>query len=177
MAKRYGRNQRRRHREQIAALEAAYERETALLRDISAKLTRLRQQIYTWDCDVREMLGGYSALLVDTGRMRTDQPFLRIGITGPAEWPYLGDGKVDPAEATMLVVDLKRLLVEAGVDRQQDLKQVIRMLVERSDGREELHYAYTINGRALMTLGQRDLPIIAKQVAEGLYRAAGGLHG
>lgn len=177
MAKRYGRNQRRRHREMIDGLEAkietmnlAFEKESGLRAELSGKLDALRTLVAQWDADVRQLLGAYSAFRLRPGSIKSNAPFMRVPIEHDGFSLSLGFSDVAVQEAPLSVQALKRLVIVDRTDRQR-LRHLIRLIVERPNGTEEVHFAYEVDGMELMSLGVRDVPLIAKRIAEGLYHS------
>lgn len=184
MAKRYGRNQRRRHRQEIGALgrdlarsKAAHAYQTEQTRQLAADLQLLRDQIKEWDAEICDILGAYSAMRFKTPSMQSSEPIYRLPIQGPVPRGPVG-GSIPTRESLekAMVAHLKllRILAEDDIMR---LRHIVRLVVERPDGREELHFAYAIDGHDLMRRSRREIGFIVKKVAEDLYAAAGGHHG
>lgn len=181
MAKRYGRNQKRRHREEIARqaaridnLEVAYARELGLLEYNRQQFRELRSKVDNWDADVQALLGRYSALRIEPARMKAGKTerISRVPLPLPIRPIYGAWAQAQEQQPLeMYIAELKRLICSSGFD-QERLRQIVRLVVERPDGSEELHFAYAIAGQALMKIGKRDFPYIVKEVAKCLWEAA-----
>lgn len=180
MAKRYGRNQRRRHREEIANLTVDIQRHIQIASNAVNQYDELYRRVRDWDDDIRLLLGGYSAFLFETARVKTDEPVSRVPVGGtfdrPAPLPnaILEDVKYEP----FAVVSLRRLVINFMDDRYR-LKAIVRLTVERTDGRQDVHFAYSIGRHDLIVLGRRDLRVMAERVSKELYDFASsrGLNG
>lgn len=175
MGKRYGRNQKRAHREEIARLadnavrlDRALEMEAGLRSDITARLRALESKVEDWDNDIRELLGRYSAFLVDTARLKASEIMRRIPIEEPARRVI----DRDPGERAAYTHAALRRIVASSAVIEENLRQVVRLIVERPGGAEELHFAYEIDGRVLLTVGTREFPHAARAVAQSLFEAA-----
>jgi hypothetical protein len=135
MANRYGRRQRRKHREQIEALGhdnlnlfAALRREEKLRQHLAEKLRRHREAMDRWDREVSFLLGRFSALKFKTesigrvpGRMEIREPMSSIG-------PSSFDGQMEYRVEMMLAV-----LYELDEPALYDMHRLLRVAVMRMD--------------------------------------------
>lgn len=80
MSKRYGRNQKRAHRAQIAALTEAHERESKLAAHIGREVRSLRHEMEEWDNEIARLLGEYSAFRRQTPVVESRSPMREIPI-------------------------------------------------------------------------------------------------
>lgn len=174
MAKRYGRNQRRRHREVISQLTHELSEEADRAVRLYRDLCLLKEKVADWDTDVRMLLGTYSAFRFKTPKERTDRSLRRIPIEMDVRaLSTMPSPEQIPLHAVAAVVDLCRLVVASDEDHLR-LRQVVRLFVERSNGSTELHFAYEVDKFRLMKLGRRDLAPIVEGVARELYCRALG---
>ncbi len=165
MAKRYGRNQRRKHREEIAAAQADLAKTTARYRAVLSELWELEEVIKDWDCDVRKLLGAYSAFLIETPSIAGDVKPFRVDSAFTLS-PILTDEVLTPSMSAMRI--MRTLRHEVSVRNNPHtpyLEQVVRLSHDDGSG-PIVHTAYTINDATLMRLGKRDIPALASQIAE-----------
>lgn len=96
MSKRYGRNQRRKHRERIAELETATRAADVIVQQLAAEADRLTRQIEDWDTRIRSILGPYNVLRLSMPKVYRDDLPERgfeapipqrtfLGVTGPED--------------------------------------------------------------------------------------------
>lgn len=150
MSKRYGRNQKRRHRERIAALEEAYNRDVPMLQSSLAKVRRERDEIV--ETVTRRL--PFSAMLPP----RT----LRAQINGAAFcYPRLGRYDDPPGEVR---VDLHKLEVAIEED-------IERLLYEIHVRLESRGCYYAVSRQVLAEASYRG--VIEHHVAQEVARRMG----
>lgn len=134
MAKRYGRNQRREHRERIAELSVEQERLQIRYDLKCAQLRELHQVIDDWDYDIRQLLGAYSAFLVETPSVVGKVPPFRVDIGGfdISFSPLLTGMSIDP-QPIRLMSTLRHEISIRDNPHKPYLEQVVRLA--HNDGR------------------------------------------
>lgn len=137
MAQRYGRNQRRKHRERIAELERAHQLDAALL-------NRQRQEIgqyQSWANRINRVVPKYSILnkeTVEERRLRDPGPEERVAeITRPSTI-----GIFDPIDPTTEAFQLLRMNIARVEARPEDYRRGLRYrLSVGGDGKNDVMYA------------------------------------
>jgi archaeosine-15-forming tRNA-guanine transglycosylase len=178
MAKRYGRNQKRRAREHAAQLEARiHVLDTAVsisdgaARQFAARYEELSQQVKAWDQDVRSLLGEYTAFAIKTGRHASQYPPFRIHIPSDlSPRPYSGKS----ISAQMVVANTAetiRQILEVEPVR-MDLKYIVRLVHVDAYEREYLHINYAIDRFRLLLLSERDRAFLASDIATSFTETA-----
>lgn len=167
MAKRYGRNQRRKHREQIAELESKLSAKNAVHREKILELVRelgnVQSLIVAWDNDVRAMLGDYSAFLIETGRIKHGKVF-DVYLNSPLQ-PICpsGPSPIDVVALRDRITTLRNLIDVEEIE--YDLQNLIRFRQVDTRGREFLHLCYTLPQRELRRMYARDYTDLAQHIA------------
>lgn len=179
MAARFGRNKRRAARQAVATAEAAAEAAKRRLSEEYIQIIKfgdehraLVKRVEEWDADVRRMLGEYSAFRFEAGRQKVQHPdpFRKVHVERPMRVPTRLDDAVPTAEMIhSTFITLKRFVIRSDDDEIR-LRKIIRLIVEYQ-GEEELHFAYDIDGKALMRLGERDRRHLAQDVTDNLVAA------
>ena len=166
MASRYGRNQKRRARERIAALEKAHEMDRALLDYISKKAASLDAEMRQWDDEVRRLCGEYSALRRKTPTMETNHPIREMPILGRVGRVY---AEAAIAEASPMATRERMRRFVFSMDRDDmRLQQLIRF--KETDGRGNV-VAYSVSETALKHgFGPRDVDYLAREIAHNMVR-------
>ena len=169
MAKRYGRNQRRKHRERIAELSVEQDRLQIRYNHKCADLRELRRVIDDWDYDVRQLLGAYSAFLVETPTIGGKVPPFRVDIGGYDNCfsPFPAEMDVEP-RFVRLMNTLRHEISIKESPHTPYLEQVVRLAHDDGRNLPVVHTAYAIDGRTLMKLGKRDIPFLAQKIAAEL---------
>lgn len=164
MAKRYGRNQRRKHREEIAATQADLEKTTARYRGVLSELWHLEEVIKDWDCDVRELLGAYSAFLIEMPTVRGRVEPFRIDNPKPCD-PFPTFEVLSPTMSAVRVINTLRHEISVRNNPHTPyLEQIVRLSHDDGNG-PTIHTCYSIDGKTLMRLGKRDIPALAQKIA------------
>lgn len=86
MAKRFGRNQKRRLKDELASWKNAHQRESGLLGHVSRQLRSARDEIDAAKLQVARHSGLFAPETVDLGRMRASVP-LRLALHGSNRLP------------------------------------------------------------------------------------------
>ncbi|WP_432475338.1 hypothetical protein ACRRRS_21820 (plasmid) [Brucella anthropi] len=168
MAKRYGRNQRRKHREQIAALEGTLGAKDDIhrkeLRQLFRELDRVRSLIVAWDNDVRELVGRYSAFVIETLRVPGEHAFVlplfeRLRAYAPLHPDFMSTNAVIDRMETL------RCLLQFDAC-QTDLRYMVRFVQVDRYEKEYLHLCYAVPQMELMRMGGRDYTFLAKSISE-----------
>ncbi|MCV9910171.1 hypothetical protein OIV19_21485 [Brucella sp. HL-2] len=167
MAKRYGRNQRRKHREQIEVLESTLRAKDDVHRkkilQVVRELGDTISLIVAWDNDVREMLGDYSAFLIETGRIKHGKVFdaffkVRLSPVVP-ETP----SPIDLVALHDRVTTLRNLIeIE---ELRYDLQHLVRFQQVDKNGNTFLHLCYGLPQRELRRMYERDYVQLAEHIA------------
>lgn len=167
MARRYGRNQRRKHREQIAALQSALNARDTVHREKILELVRelgsVHSLIVDWDNDVRAMLGDYSAFLIETGRIKHGKIFdvylnSRLQPICPsAPSPLDVVALHDRIETLRNVIEFEEI--------EYDLQHLVRFRQVDASGNEFLHLCYALPQRELKRMYERDYLHLSKHIA------------
>lgn len=166
MAKRYGRNQRRKHREQIAALESTLGAKDAVHREKILQLVRelgnAHSLIVAWDNDVRSLLGDYSAFLIETGRIRHGKMF-NVFLKG-----HLPLCPSDPSPIDLVAVHDRVATLRNLIEIEElrfDLQHLVRFRQVCANGNEFLHLCYALPQRELKRMYERDYSHLAEHIA------------
>jgi len=145
MSRRFGRNQRRRAREEVARMDAevarinqAFEMEKGLCQEISKKAARLQEEINR----AKDLLPEGS-ILFEPGEFRLNGP-----ANAPIHMPVLGNVGYRPSDAipkfeTFRSIPLTVLLTEAVLD---ELSGQLHFNVQFADGK----WRYSVDRRALV---------------------------
>lgn len=154
MSKRFGRNQRRRAREALAAAASEAERfktahamASGLLEHVAEKKRDLEQEIQ----EAKSMVGPYSALFgpKTTAQHHQAHPGARFRLPADAgmDSPFTELGDEPTARDVMTVIDLPGMLASVAHD---ELKCNVHVLVEYDGGR----WAYHVDRRTLLAMGK-----------------------
>lgn len=158
MAKRFGRNQRRRAREAIQKLQEAVEHEQCLCRYLSGENGRLRDEI---DCAKR--IAGEMSILFPPGTTR-------VNGTPRHQISAASMGRLDMWEPTLAITDratFKEIPLEVMLSRvsQDALREAVHIHVQFSG----IEVGYAISELARMSVPPRDMVnIVSKQMAQML---------
>lgn len=165
MGNRYGRNQKRKHREQIAALQEMHRMDRALLNDVSKRAAALDAEMRAWDDEVRHLLGERSAFRRRTPETVSQYPTREVSIIEPIS--KYSDDLAGMSEAPMMTRERMRRFV-FSIDRDDfRLQRLVRFI--ESDGRGGV--AYVISDTALlMGFGGREVNYLAVNIANNLVR-------
>lgn len=167
MAKRYGRNQRRKHREEIAALLEDNLRARSDYQLVSYELREKKRLIDEWDMSVNEYLGAYSAFLINTPTVNTRvPPFVAPigGIGGKRLLPYCSDD-VPSINPIRTMSTIRHEVFMTGSPYREDLQQIVRYMHVGEHGDSVLYVNYTINNVDIIKASKRDLPYLAEKIA------------
>jgi uncharacterized coiled-coil protein SlyX len=165
MSKRYGRNQKRRARERIAALEEAHTMDRALLADVSKRAADLDAEMREWDEEIRRLLGHYSALRRHTPQMQSSYPIREMPIHEPISRMSRFDGEISMSEMTMSVRERMRRFVFTIRRDDMRMQRLIRFM--EIDGRGGVSYA--ISERAIANgFGKREISYLAHEIASNM---------
>lgn len=163
MGNRYGRNQKRQHRERIAALEKMHEIDRALLGKVSADLTSLRDEVEEWDEEIRRLLGNHSALRRDTPEIVSSNPIREMPLREPIQSLYGSDA----AHITMAMPTRERMRRFIFTIRKDDLRMQRLIRFMEADGAGGV--AYSISETALRQgFGRREIAYMAHEIASNL---------
>lgn len=169
MGRRYGRNQRRRHREQIATLHSqvrrlkeAHERETGLARHFANRIRELEDLIKEWDRELISLFGHFTALRSKPSIHEGD-PIRQLPVREPRRAPRQFDGIPSLDDVACSVENIRAFVFKV----RRDPMTFIRLFrfIER-DGRGGVEYAISEHQLATVGLGPRDVRIIADMIAE-----------
>lgn len=164
MSKRYGRNQKRHHRERIAALEQSREMDRALLSRVSRELSSLESEVKQWDEEIRRLLGEHSALRRDTPEIVSRNPLREMPIRMPVS-------KLDDPEALDMVQQttcarerMRRFVFTIQKDNFRMRRLIRFMEIDGCGG-----VAYAISETALdQGFGRREIAYMAHEIAKSM---------
>lgn len=160
MSRRFGRNQRRRMREQVASLQGAMEMDRGLLRHQSWQLDALRNEISR----AKRMVGHHSALF-EPESMRLSGPkrgAIESYVSPPMDFAAVSDLRADSLTTTRIPLDVMLTRVDEG---ELDMCQHVR--VQFGDG----IWGYAISRAAMLRMPRRDLvEIVSKELAALIAR-------
>lgn len=163
MGNRYGRNQKRRHREQIAALERARIEDKRRLDSALKRAADLDNEMQDWDEEIRRLLGTYSALRRSAPEFRSAHPIREMSIIEPMRFSASYGAEV--AEMTMPTRERMRRFVFTLERDDIRMQRLIRFM--ETDGLGGV--AYSISDAALAQgFGRREVAYLAHQIAENL---------
>lgn len=174
MSRRFGRNQRRRAREQIASLQYAHEMDRALLRHQSDKLADLRKEIAM----AKEIAGRMSVLfpareVVKVELKSSDGIPVRVTTDRPDNQMHRFTDEITPMECIQ-AVDLEKLVSRIEVSR---IDSSVHTYIQFSDKK----LAYGISASAWHSMSrsarkQRIIEVLPKLFADELakYELGGG---
>lgn len=167
MGKRYGRNQKRRHREQIAALHETHVIDRALLDRTSMRAAELDSEMREWDEEIRRLCGEYSALRRVTPELKSRHPIREMPIVEPlGTRPFGGEMEIS-ASMTMNVRERMRRFVFTLEHDDMRMQRLIRFM--EADGRGGV--AYAISDLALERgFGRREIAYLANEIATNMAR-------
>ena len=120
MSRRYGRNQRRQHREEIARLTQDRLDLMTAGADLKDELVKMRDRTIEWSRNIQRVLGPYSPLLRDVAKMAAGAHFHamdRFQLREPArlsldEAAKITDVRSYEMASTMISMVVHRLLME-----------------------------------------------------------------
>jgi len=179
MGKRYGRNQKRKHREAISLLiEACLRREAETLEANSishrtrAAYIGLELRVKDWDDQIRWLLGTYSAFLFQPGIMVTGNPnsidLIPIMKAISAMAPYPSDMAMTSTEQAF--ARITRFTIAISDDDIMTLKRLIRLKI--SDGKGDIHYALSEDMVSAKLLGEPEIYDFAAEIARQMIDLA-----
>lgn len=170
MSKRYGRNQKRRHRERIAALEVSEQR----LGDRAARseraLSTLRSEVADWDEEIRRLLGSYSAFQKDVPTFATDHPIREMPAMERLQ-PYADYGADIPFSMAMSQhIRMQRYITTIESDPIRWSKLIRFVEADRRGA----HVAYSMSDEMVMQakFGPREMHYLAERIAYELINHA-----
>lgn len=171
MGKRYGRNQRRRHREEIAALNSqvgrlkeAHERESGLARHFASRIRELEELIREWDGELTSLFGHYTALRSKPA-LHEGQPIRQLPVRRPVRPRADFGGHVSMDDMTNSIENIRAFVLQVRRDPPR-MSRLFRF-IER-DGRGGVTYAISEYQLATVGLGPRDVRMVAEMIANYL---------
>lgn len=161
MSRRFGRNQRRQLREQIAKLEEKASRALSDLSDMTEQRNKLTAELDRWAKDIRHLLGADSAFNREPSEITVEDYLLDEGAM-----------YVDPAVGVPILPRLgvrhmltARETIEAAICsfelRQDDYAQMLRIMLVTKKGR----VGYAINDTRLHRMSPRDIDVLSETIA------------
>lgn len=165
MGNRYGRNQKRRHRERIEWLERHYAAAKANAAQAVYELGLLQNEVQEWDEEIRRLLGEYSALRRRTPEMQSGHPIREMPIRERIAYQRYSEyeGAMSMPSASRERMRRFVLTIERG-DRYR-MERFIRFM--ETDGLGGV--AYCISETALAHgFGRREIAYLAIDIAKSL---------
>lgn len=166
MARRYGRNQRRAHRERIAQLDAdLHSCEDYAAKSFSA-VQRLENQIDEWEREICRCLGPYSALLPEPACMVVEH-FERLRVLPVREPVSMTVPRFEEEQISISMPQAERMhyLMVALDEAPMEIRRQFRILVEAP---KEHRYAMMISDTLFESAGvsgRHEAEFIAREVA------------
>jgi hypothetical protein len=180
MSKRYGRNQRRRHREKIAALDASVGAWATLAGHLGKKQEDLEDLLRGWDAEVRRLLGENSAFRMGTAKEEVQdiQWFNQI-LAGVNPHDFMGEALrvVSSPMDAYRIVNLEKMLVHIAADPDGFSTMISLIIVDRTKS------AYCIDRETFLKHGvtPKAIAYIAQDIAQKLAKSVNmsmlGTHG
>lgn len=178
MGNRYGRNQKRRARADIARLSANERELVARLSESYGARKFLENSLREWDNEIRMLLGEYSAFRKFPPNHAVNK-FLNQAVRIPVQRRCARVGSRETEmhameSACFAVSELRQLVIDDHIAEVQ-LQQLIRAYFVDGNGSRALALGYTIDGTQFLSsmLGEREYSIIAGEIASALMRAWG----
>ena len=167
MSKRYGRNQKRAHRAQIAALTEAHERESKLAAHLGREVRSLRHEMEEWDDEIARLLGEYSAFRRQTPVVETGNPMREIPIMPRRHtMSYAGDVTINAS--TYIRERMFRFIAYCQTD-DIHMRRIMR-LIEHDRRTDE--WAYSVSELMLRAgFDNREVEYLAQQIAREFVAA------
>lgn len=166
MSKRYGRNQKRRARERIAALEEAHTMDRALLADVSKRAADLDAEMREWDEEIRRLMGSYSALRRHTPEMQSSHPIREMVICEPL-MNMAGFDAMDNELSSMTMSVRERMRRFVFTMKRDDMRAQRLIRFMEIDGKGGV--AYAISECAIANgFGKREISYLAHKIASNM---------
>jgi hypothetical protein len=165
MSKRYGRNQKRRARERIAALEEAHTMDRALLADVSKRAADLDAEMREWDEEIERLMGSYSALRRHTPEMHSSHPIREMAFMEPVSRAIDFSAEISASDMVLNVRERMRRFVFTMNRDDMRMQRLIRFM--EIDGKGGV--AYAISERAIANgFGKREISYLAHEIASNM---------
>lgn len=155
MSKRYGRNQKRQHRERIAELERQIDQAkaraaNAVMRANKAvdSLEVLKREVERWDKEIARILGGQSALRKDVASMESRHPVRELPVFPRASVAFSDYGEVTKRDIAGFALIMNRYVVE--IQRHAPTLELAVRLKETNHGQT---VAYVVSRELVRDLG------------------------
>lgn len=166
MAKRFGRNQKRKLQMRATAAEQTLAYRNEQLDNSRREVRGLRDKIERWDERIQTALGEYSAFLSEPARVVVDRYFTRIPMTYDVSFSPV-DMSMNAIETRMNVLDVALFGVASEDDMMRLHKHILFYQQDRAGG-QKLLAAYTIDDREV--LRRHDPTQLAQFIAEQIVR-------
>lgn len=169
MSKRYGRNQKRAHRAQIAALTEAHERESKLAAHLGREVRSLRHEMEEWDDEIARLLGEYSAFRRQTPVVESRQPMREIPIMPRRH--TMSYVKVTSTFSTVETYIRERMFRFISYCQTDDIqmRRIVRLI--EHDGRTD-EWAYSVSEPMLRAgFDNREIEYLSQQIARAFVAA------
>lgn len=141
MSRRYGRNQRRQHREMIAdgiwalrRMTILYNEQKALHDHTKAQLLTLQSRVALWDDEVRHILGRHTALSINPAKESFQSPPQRLPVKGRPLSSMLLSADITTDSLSYSIENMLYTLVRFDEDRQRDLRRLLRVQISGPEG-------------------------------------------
>lgn len=164
MSNRYGKNQKRKHRERLAALE----RETAALKPVMHRHIELLDRVQEWDAEIRRGLGELSAFRF-APQTRELQGATRDGVTVsvPKDLSTVDIMAWDPqAEVSRSMTMTTQRLAALRVESHDDVMQARRLIavISQRNGQRLFFYNYALDKAVEMNVRRHERQFLAAEI-------------
>jgi hypothetical protein len=164
MSKRYGKNQKRKHRERIADLERQNAAAVAGMRALSSKHQTLLARVQDWDAEISNVLGELSAFRFKMPRERW-QWATRDGVTVPLREDMQWNVSPEAAVCASMTTSQQRL-ASMRVESREDMLAMRRIITVASecDGRRLFFYNYGLSRRDEVNVRRHEREFLAEEI-------------
>lgn len=164
MSNRYGKNQKRKHRERIVELEREKTAVVTASKHLSAQHSLLVARVKDWDTEIDRTLGEFSAL-----RFELPQAYWRFqsryGVTVPIKQDISYAFADEDALADAMTISQQRL-ASLRVERNDDLMKLRTIITVASecDGKRLFFYNYNIDGLRMLDGSRHEREFLAREL-------------
>lgn len=164
MGNRYGRNQRRRHRAEIARLTEAKRLETQIRLSLAEQLKQLRDDFQRWDDEIVRLLGAYSAFRRKTPVVEVTHPIRELPVYERASRISVSPfADVTRGDVAYMRERMHAFLMELRKD--EFSRSVMFRLIERDRRTGDVAYVISDTLLAASGLGPLEIRHIAESIA------------
>ncbi len=171
MAKRFGRNQRRHMREEIARLDRAHRYAVDRYEQAERDAGVLRSRLERWATDIRHLLGDESAFNETVRRIEVDNVRdygggLRLAPQSPTVAPVRTRGEMPFYGSVSTVIEAALYVANVSVDIRERMSQQVRIRLTGRNG----DVAYAMNSERHHAWSPRDVDEIGRMIAHEMAK-------